>query len=172
MVKENNKDPTIILNNTKNERFREKIKKFAPLGNKIKVEKNENFQKAVKKFINDENFEFKHPLIDIHFFFKALAKNNEIFLVDFSSNFQYIFRDQLKIYAKVKGYCKDNGKIDMSLMEKDFYYLDHVIKQNTNDKKFIPYIYKFKTDLPIIYIEHANFIKDSYNNFYIIIIYK
>ena len=134
MVKENNKDPTIILNNTKNERFREKIKKFAPLVNKIKVEKNENFQKAVKKFINDENFEFKHPLIDIHFFFKALAKNNEIFLVDFSSNFQYIFRDQLKIYAQVKGYCKDNGKIDMSLMEKDFYYLDQVIKQNTNDK--------------------------------------
>ena len=172
MVKENNKDPTIILISTKNGRFREKIKKFAPLVNKIKVEKNENFQKAVKKFINDENFEFKHPLIDIHFFFKALAKNNEIFLVDFSSNFQYIFRDQLKIYAQVKGYCKDNGKIDMSLMEKDFYYLDHVIKQNTNDKKFIPYIYKFKTDLPIIYIEHANFIKDSYKTFYIIIIYK
>ena len=137
MVKENNKDPTIILNNTKNERLREKIKKFAPLVNKIKVEKNENFQNAVKKFINDENFEFKHPLIEIHFFFKALeevnkllAKNNERFLLDF----QYIFRDQLKIYAQVKGYCKDNGKIDMSLMEKDFYHLDRVIKQNTNDK--------------------------------------
>ena len=48
MEKENNKDPTIILNNTKNERFREKIKEFAPLITKIKEEKAKIFKKQLK----------------------------------------------------------------------------------------------------------------------------
>ena len=78
MEKENNKDPTIILNNTKNERFREKIKEFAPLVTKIKEEKSKNFQKAVKKFKNDENYELNHPLIERHFLFKALQEVNEL----------------------------------------------------------------------------------------------
>ena len=65
MEKENNKDPTIILNNTKNERFREKIKEFAPLVTKIKEEKSKNFQKAVKKFKNDENYELQLSIINL-----------------------------------------------------------------------------------------------------------
>ena len=48
MEKENNKDPTIILNNTKNKRFREKIKEFAPLVTKIKEEKAKIFKKQLK----------------------------------------------------------------------------------------------------------------------------
>ena len=48
MEKENNKDPTIILNNTKNKRFREKIKEFAPLVTKIKEEKAKVFKKQLK----------------------------------------------------------------------------------------------------------------------------
>ena len=48
MEKENNKDPTIILNNTKNKRFREKIKEFAPLITKIKEEKAKVFKKQLK----------------------------------------------------------------------------------------------------------------------------
>ena len=48
MEKENNKDPNIILNNTKNKRFREKIKEFAPLVTKIKEEKAKIFKKQLK----------------------------------------------------------------------------------------------------------------------------
>ena len=71
-----------------------KIKEIAPLVTKIKEKKSKNFQKAVKKFKNDENYEFNHLLIERHFFFKAfkevnqrLTKNNEGFLIDFSSKF-------------------------------------------------------------------------------------
>ena len=140
MEKENNKDPTIILNNTKNERFREKIKEFAPLVTKIKEEKSKNFQKAVKKFKNDENYELNHALIERHFLFKALqevnellTKHNEGFLLDFSTNFHYIFRHQLLIYCELKGYCTNDGLLNANLMDNNFYYLDQVIKQNTND---------------------------------------
>ena len=71
-----------------------KIKEIAPPVTKIKEKKSKNFQKAVKKFKNDENYEFNHLLIERHFFFKAfkevnqiLTKNNEGFLIDFSSKF-------------------------------------------------------------------------------------
>ena len=48
--KENNKHPTIITNNAKNKRFREKLKNLLPLITKITEEKSKNFKKAVKKF--------------------------------------------------------------------------------------------------------------------------
>ena len=94
MEKENNKHLNIIINNAKNEKFREKNKRKAPLVTKIKKEKSKNFQKAVKKFKNDENYEFNHLLIERHLICKALkevnlilTKNNEGFLIDFSSKF-------------------------------------------------------------------------------------
>ena len=71
-----------------------KIKEIAPLVTKIKEKKSKNFQKAVKKFKNDENYEFIHLLIERHLICKALkevnlilTKNNEGFLIDFSSKF-------------------------------------------------------------------------------------
>ena len=71
-----------------------KIKEIAPLVTKIKKKKSKNFQKAVKKFKNDENYEFIHLLIERHLICKALkevnlilTKNNEGFLIDFSSKF-------------------------------------------------------------------------------------
>ena len=52
--------------------------------------------------------------MEIHFFFKALqevnellTKNNQGFLLDYSSNFHYIFRHQLLFYCELKGYCID-----------------------------------------------------------------
>ena len=98
MVEENNKDPKIILNNTENEKFREKNKKIAPLVNKIRKENLKNFQKALKKFINIEKFTFNHPLLFLHFFFKGiqevnelLTKNNKGFLLDFNNDVHYFF---------------------------------------------------------------------------------
>ena len=71
-----------------------KNKRKAPLVTKIKEEKSKNFQKAVKKFKNDENYEFNHLLIERLLICKALkevnqilTKNNEGFLIDFSSKF-------------------------------------------------------------------------------------
>ena len=52
MEKENNKQPNIIINNAKNDKFREKIKEIAPLATEIKKEESKNFQKLVKKFKN------------------------------------------------------------------------------------------------------------------------
>ena len=48
--KENNKHPTIIINNAKNKKFRKKLKNILPLITKITEEKSKNFKKAVKKF--------------------------------------------------------------------------------------------------------------------------
>ena len=163
MEKENNIQPNIIINNAKNDKFREKIKEIAPLATKIKKEESKNFQKLVKKFKNDENYEFNHLLIDKHFFFKALqevneilAKNNEGFLIDFSSKFHIFFGQQLMFYWKMEGYFNEDGILDKNLVLKDFYYLDQVTKQHTNDKEFIPWIEKLKTVLPIIYIERVD----------------
>ena len=52
----------------------------------------------------------------------------------------------------MNGYYTNDGVLNTNLVPKDFYYLDQVIKQNTNDKEFIPWIEKIKTNLPIIYI--------------------
>ena len=72
--KENNKHLNIIINNAKNEKFREKNKRKAPLVTKIKKEKSKNFQKAVKKLKNDENYKFIHLLIERHLICKALKE--------------------------------------------------------------------------------------------------
>ena len=73
--KENNKYWSAVINNAKNEKFREKSKNLPPLIFEIKNKKSKNFQKAVKKL--DENYEFNHPLIERHFLYKALQEINK-----------------------------------------------------------------------------------------------
>ena len=53
----------------------------------------------------------------------------------------------------MEGYFNEDDVLGKNLVHQDFYYLDHLIKQHTNNKEFIPWIEKIKTDLPIIYIE-------------------
>ena len=59
-------------------------------------------------------------------------------------------------YWKMEGYFNEDGILDKNLVLKDFYYLDQVTKQHTNDKEFILWIEKLKTVLPIIYIERVD----------------
>ena len=73
--KKNNKYWSPIINNAKNEKFREKLKNLPPLIFEIKNKKSKDFQKAVKKL--DENYEFNHPLIERHFLYKALQEINK-----------------------------------------------------------------------------------------------
>ena len=94
MGNNNNKKSAIILTIANNERFKEKIKKYSLLFDKIREEKNKSFQISSKKFKNDENYEFNDKLIERHFFLKALqevnellAKNSEGFLFELSSQF-------------------------------------------------------------------------------------
>ena len=68
--KENNKHPTIIINNAK-------FKNLLPLITKITEEKSKNFKKAAIKLKNDENYEFNNILIERHFLFKAPQEVNE-----------------------------------------------------------------------------------------------
>ena len=137
-----------------------KIEVIAPFVTKIKKWKNKNFQKAVKKFKNDENYDFNHPLIERHFLFKAvqevnehLTKNNKGFLIDFSSRFYEFLKQQLMFYWRMEGYIHEDEIIGINLAGKDFYYLVQVIKQNTDDKEFIPWVEKLETNLPVIYID-------------------
>ena len=56
------------------------------------------------------------------------------------------FKDQTMLYWRISGYIHEDE------VNRDFYCLDQVIKRNTNDKEFIPWIEKLKTDLPVVYI--------------------
>ena len=51
----------------------------------------------------------------------------------------------------MSGYYNEDGVLDENLISKNFYCLDQVIKQNTNDKEFIPWIEKLETNLPTTY---------------------
>ena len=92
MGNNNNKKSAIILTIANNERFKEKIKKYSLLFDKIREANNKSFQISCKKFKNDENYEFNDKLKEKHFFLKALqkvnellTKNNEGFLFELSS---------------------------------------------------------------------------------------
>ena len=50
------------------------------------------------------------------------------------------------LYWRISGYIHEDE------VNRDFYCLDQVIKRNTNDKEFIPWIEKLKTDIPVVYI--------------------
>ena len=53
----------------------------------------------------------------------------------------------------MEGHITEDDILGINLVNKDFYYLDQIIKQNAGDKEFIPWIEKLKTDLPVIYID-------------------
>ena len=156
---ENDNDSILIINNLKNETFRENLENMPPIISKNREEKSNIFRKAVKKFKNDENYAFYHPLIERHFLFKVvekmneeLTKNNKGFLYDFTCSLHHFFNFQTAIYCESKGYINKNSKINEKLSKADCYLLDLMIKENTNDKNFIPFAYKLETDLPVIYI--------------------
>ena len=99
-------------------------------------------------------------MIERHFLFKALkeineelTKNKEGFLIDFTSKLHKFFNDQTLFYWRMKRFITEDEILGINLVDKDFYYLDLVIKQNTNDNEFIPYIDKLETDLPVIYAD-------------------
>ena len=70
--KENNKQSPIVINNAKNERFREKFKNILPLIFETRTKNSKDFQNTAKKFKNNENYKFYHPLIERHFLYKAV----------------------------------------------------------------------------------------------------
>ena len=66
--KENKEYSTVIINNLKNKKFREKIKNTVPIIIIIEKsnKKSKDFEEAVKKFTNTENYEFNNILIKRH----------------------------------------------------------------------------------------------------------
>ena len=54
---------------------------------------------------------------------------------------------------KINGCYNEDGVLDHNLVKKNFYCVDQVFKKNTNDEKFIPWIEKLETNLPITYID-------------------
>ena len=56
-------------------------------------------------------------------------------------------------YWRMEGYINEDEILAINLAGKDFYYLDQVIKQNTDDKEFIPWVEKLETNLLVIYID-------------------
>ena len=56
----------------------------------------------------------------------------------------------------MNGYYTNDDASKLNLVHKDFYCLDQVIKQNTNDKEFISFNEKLKTDLLKICIESVD----------------
>ena len=149
-----------ITNSAKDEKSSEKLKIIVVSVIENRNKKRRDFQKAVKKFKNDENYEFIDPLIEGHFSFKAVQelnekviKDREGYLTDFTDRIYDYFNNQTILYWKINGCYNDDGVLDDSLANKNFHCLDQVIEENTNDEKFIPWIEKLETNLPITYID-------------------
>ena len=149
-----------ITNNAKDEKTREKLKNILLFIIKNRNQKSKDFQKALKTFKNDENYKFINPLIERNFLFKAVQefnekviKDKEGYLVDFTDRIYDYFNNQTMLYWKMSGYYNEDGVLDENLISKNFYCLDQVIKQNTNDKEFSPWIEKLETNLPTTYID-------------------
>ena len=155
-----NKSLSYITNNAEDEKTREKLKNIPLSVFENRNKKSEDFQKAVKKFKNDENYKLIHPLIERHFLFKAIQelnekviKDKEGYLIDFTDRIYEYFNNQTILFWKIGGYYNEDGVLDENLVNKDFYCLDQVIKQNTNHEEFIPWIEKIETNLPVSYID-------------------
>ena len=73
----NDNNSILIINNPKNEKFREKLETMLPIISKNREERSNIFQKAVKKPKNDENYAFYHPLIERHFLLKVVEEMKE-----------------------------------------------------------------------------------------------
>ena len=57
------------------------------------------------------------------------------------------------LYWKLNGYITEDGILGINLVNEDFDILNAIITEHTNDKKFIPFVKKLKTDLAVIYID-------------------
>ena len=155
-----NKFLSYITNNAKDEETREKLKYLFPSVIENRNKKSKGFQKLVKKFKNDENYEIIHPLIERHFLLKAVKKLNEEvlknkkgILVGLTDRIYEYFRRQTMLYCKRKGFYNEDGDLDEDTVNKEFNYIEQVIKQHTNDEEFIPWIKKLETNLPTSYID-------------------
>ena len=149
-----------ITNIAKDKETREKLKYFFLSVIENRNKKSKDFQTSVKKFKNDENYKFIDPLIERHFLFKAVqelneevVKNKEGILVDFTDRIYEYFRRQTMLYCKRKGFYNEDGDLDEDTVNKEFNYIEQVIKQHTNDEEFIPWIKKLETNLPTSYID-------------------
>ena len=156
----NNKRFRIFVKDIENENLKEKFKNILPLIKEISDKKVNDFQKSVKKFKNDENYEFKHILIERHFLFKTiqeidekLTKNKEVFLIDLGDLVRNFFDDQTLFYWEEKGYFDfDTNTLNINLANEDLYYLDLVIKEHTKDKELISHLKKLETNSPVLYV--------------------
>ena len=78
MVKsESNNYSKIIISDAKNEKLRKKIKKIFSTITKNIEKTCRNFIKSTRKLKNDENYKYKHTLIERNFLFKAVEEMNE-----------------------------------------------------------------------------------------------
>ena len=158
--RKNNKRFRIFVKDIENENLKEKFKNILPLINEISDKKVNDFQKSVKKFKNDENYEFKHILIERHFLFKTiqeinekLTKNKEVFLIDLGDMVRNFFDDQTLFYWEEKGYFDfDTNTLNINSANEDLYYLDLVIQEHTKDKELISHLKKLETNLPVLYV--------------------
>ena len=158
--RKNNKRFRIFVKDIENENLKEKFKNILPLINEISDKKVNDFQKSVKKFKNDENYEFKHILIERHFLFKTiqeinekLTKNKEVFLIDLGDMVRNFFDDQTLFYWEEKGYFDfDTNTLNINSANEDLYYLDLVIKEHTKDKELISHLKKLETNLPVLHV--------------------
>ena len=158
--RKNNKRFCISVKDIENKNLKETFKNILPLIKEVSDKKDNNFQKSVKKFKNDENYEFKHILIERHFLFKTiqeldekLTKNKEVFLIDLGDMVRNFFDDQTLFYWEEKGYFDfDTNTLNLNSVNEDLYYLDLVIKEHTKDKELISHLKKLETNLPVLYV--------------------
>ena len=83
---------------------------------------------------------------------KKLTKNKEEFLLDFTSRLHKLFEDEFMLYWRLNGYITEDEILGINLVNEDFDHLNAIITEYTNDKKFIPFVKKIKTDLTVKYI--------------------
>ena len=158
--RKNNKRLGISVKDIENENLKEKFKKTLLLIKEISDKKANDFQKSVKNFKNNENYEFKHILIERHFLFRAiqeineeLTKNKEGFLIDLGDMVRDLFDDQTLFYWEGKGYFDfDTNTLNINSANEDLYYLDLVIKEHTKDKELVSHLKKLETNLPVLYV--------------------
>ena len=56
------------------------------------------------------------------------------------------------LYCKRKEFYNEDGDLDDAVNE-EFNYIEQVMKQQTNDEEFIPWIKKLEINLPKSYID-------------------
>ena len=83
---------------------------------------------------------------------EELTKNKEGFLLDFTRRLQRIFEDELMLYWKLNRYITEDEILGINLVHEDSDILNAIITKHTNNKKFMPFVEKLKTDLTVIYI--------------------